>query len=161
MRRKAIPWTTRCAAALSGACPSCGFRYVPYEDTKRMTEAQFLSLFNLDHNIFYESRHPDRDAYWNLTWMLIAAHREKTRRDLAIIAKGRRIRKTNAAWSSVHAHSSAPWRTGSDGDGATLVARKQPKPPHPTRRSPKLQSRGFDKRFTRKMDGTVVPRKRR
>lgn len=135
MRRKAIPWKTRCAAALSGACPSCGFRYLPYEDTKQKTEAEFLSQFELHHNIFHESGHRDRDLYWNLTWMLIKAHREQTKRDLATIAKGRRIRRKQ--WEHLLAMS------GQTREPALLR---------------KLRSRGFDKTKRRKMSGKVVPR---
>ena len=152
-KRKYIRWKTWAAAVLASACPSCGFRYIPYEDAKKMTEDQFLSLFHRDHNILHESGHPDRDAYWNLGPLLIKAHREKTRRDATVIAKSRRIRAWNAPYAAVQAPT---LRTGPGefqrraGHGAHVAAA-----PRPARR---LRSRGFNKTLRRKMDGTVVRR---
>jgi hypothetical protein len=66
---------------------------IPYEHAKAMGETNFLSLWVRDHNILHSSEHPDRDEFWNMTPMLLAEHREKTKRDMKIIAKSRRIRK--------------------------------------------------------------------
>jgi len=90
-KRKHISWKTKCAAAVLDGMLERSRAW--YDDAKKMTEDQFLSLFQFDHNILHESRHPDRDKFWNLTPKLIRAHREKTKRDAKIIAKGRRIRR--------------------------------------------------------------------
>src|SRR5262249_53629299 len=87
MRRKHISWKTKCAAAL--LC----VRYdppIPYDDVKKMTEDQFLSLFHWDHNILHTNNAVDE--FWNLTPMLISAHRENTNQDAKNIAKSKRIR---------------------------------------------------------------------
>lgn len=111
----------------------CGL--VPYVDAKKMTEDQIISLFHLDHNILHETGHEDRDKFWNLTHTFIKAHREKTKQDAKIIAKGRRIRERiqEQKW---YAESTAA----------------------PSRKTPQIRSRGFDRRYKRKMDGTVVKR---
>src|SRR5262245_30214003 len=93
MTRKHISWKTKCAGAMARRCPSCGYRDIPYDDCKQMTEDQFHSLFHWDHNILHSSKHKDRDKFWNVEHMLIAAHREKTKRDQKIIAKSRRIER--------------------------------------------------------------------
>src|SRR5215471_17438026 len=155
--RKYLSWKTKCAAAL--LC----VRYdppIPYDDAKQMTEDQFLSLFQWDHNILHESKQEDRDEYWNLTPMLIKAHRSKTKKDLKTIAKGKRIR---AAWEN------APLGAGnraliSMADSISAGLRTE------LRRNPdlysdgwkriwgkrKIRSRGFDKTRRRKMSGKVV-----
>jgi hypothetical protein len=86
-RRKYISWKTKYAAAL------LQLGDVPYSDAKLMTEDQIISLYRVDHNILHETNHPLRDSFWNLTPMLIQAHKEKTRHDATVIAKGRRIRR--------------------------------------------------------------------
>jgi hypothetical protein len=105
---------------------------IPYADAKNMSEDQLISLYHWDHNILHESEHEDRDKFWNLAPMLIKAHREKTRLDAKIIAKSRRIR----AWNE------KSYRL-------TALGLKLKR---------KLKSRGFDKRYRKKMDGTVVRR---
>src|SRR5262245_20716617 len=89
--RRHISWKTKAAAAILDAMlVRERFGLHPrrwYEDAKRMTETQFLSLFHWDHNILHSSGHPDRDKFWNLTFMLIQAHREKTKQDRKIIDK--------------------------------------------------------------------------
>jgi hypothetical protein len=168
MRRKHISWKTWAAAVLASACPSCGFRYVPYDDVKKMTEDQFLSLFQRDHNMLYSSEHEHRDAYWNLTPMPIKAHREKTKRDAKIIAKSRRItnkemeRRQNALiafgddvqrlgidalLTEYHA-----WQAGDLPKAAELAIRR-------LKHRRKIRSRGFDKTRTRGLDGRVRTRR--
>jgi hypothetical protein len=88
-RRKYISWKTKYAAAL------LKLGDVPYSDAKLMTEDQIISLYRVDHNILHETGHPLRDSFWNLTPMLILAHKEKTRHDATVIAKSRRIRAWN------------------------------------------------------------------
>lgn len=85
-RRKHISYRTLYAMAL------LALGRIPYEHAKAMGESNFLSLWMKDHNIYVEANDPDQDEFWNLTPMLIAEHREKTKRDMKIIAKGRRIR---------------------------------------------------------------------
>lgn len=71
---------------------------VPYDDAKAMGRTNFLSLFNLDHNILHSSEHPDRDEFWNLTPMLIPAHRKKTATiDVKVAAKSKRLRAARSA----------------------------------------------------------------
>lgn len=106
-----------------------------------MTEDQFLSLFHFDHNILHETGHPDRDAFWNLTPMLIQAHRTKTKADAKVIAKGKRIRKRDEVTQQLLAVL---------GDGTAVQKDYE--------RYHKLRSRGFDRTRRRKMDGTVVKR---
>jgi hypothetical protein len=65
--------------------------HIPYEDAKRMTAAQIISLYQFDH---YPVRKADGgpDAPWNLRPMLRAAHRVKTSKiDMPALAKSRRI----------------------------------------------------------------------
>lgn len=134
--RKHISWKTKCAAALV----HCDI--IPRNEAKLLEEDQLLSLFQWDHNEFYTLGSESRDKFWNLTPMLIRAHREKTRTDAKIIAKGRRIREKHR---SPKKHATT-----------TLVQlEKQLKTASYVR---KLASRGFDKTLRKKMDGTVVKR---
>ena len=155
MKRKHISWKTKCAAALLH-----GMRDVAYEDAKQMTEDQFLSLVQFDHNILHETEHENRDKFWNLTPMWILAHREKTKQDAKIIAKSRRIRAKHSpdaagAGNHVARLRLAPLRT--DPDEAGGVNFRAPRI-RPSSGSHKLKSRGFDKTLRKKMDGTVVKR---
>lgn len=136
MTRKHISWKTKCAAVLIAPCRNCGYALFLYDDAKKLTEDQLLSLLHWDHNILHESNHEDRDKYWNLTPMLIKDHREKTKTDAAIVAKSRRIRNK---WPFYEVSATTGW-----------------KPQAQAKR--KLRSRGFDKTKRRKMDGTVVKR---
>lgn len=105
-KRKHITLKTKLAATL------LRLGHVPYNDAKQMTEGQIISLYQFDHNIFHESGHPDRDLFWNLRPMLIHEHREKTRRDAHVIAKGRRIRAWNARKFSDAVADAPALRTG-------------------------------------------------
>jgi len=175
--RKYISWKTKCAAALlDGMLVRERFGLYPrrwYDDAKKMTEHQFLSLFQFDHNILHETNHPDRDVYWNLTPMPIKAHREKTKRDAAIIAKSRRIRRAcedaplgagNQAMISMADAMSAGLR-----EGVKTAMEHIARDPRSERysegwnrifkkRQRKILSRGFDKTKRRKMSGKVVER---
>ena len=133
-KRKHISLKTRCASLL------VQLGLIPYADAKQMTEDQVLSLFHVDHNILHESEHEDRDKFWNLTHRYIADHREKTKRDVIIISKGRRLRNR--------------WVAGMMKlyDSAARAERLE-------RKKRKIQSRGFDKTLRKKMDGTVERRK--
>lgn len=149
MKRKHISWKTKCASALLFASP------MMYDDAKNMTEDQFLSLFEWDHNMFVSSGHEDIDKFWNLTPLFRKAHREKTKQDAKIIAKGRRIRAKNKipeiTWKA--GPTIGAYWMGPDGfyqvhDGGKL------------KRVSKIQSRGFDKTRSRTMSGKVVKRER-
>jgi hypothetical protein len=139
-KRKHISWKTKCAAAvlafnqLNHGKHQDDPYFVPYRDAKQMTEDQFLSLFHFDHNMLHSYGSEDRDSYYNLTPMMIRAHREKTKQDAKIIAKSRRIRAGLLGGSAREAGS------------------------NPVRSTNRLRSRGFDKTLRKKMDGTVLKR---
>lgn len=154
MKRKHISWKTKCAAALLDAMAQRErFGLNParwYDEAKKMTEDQFLSLFHWDHNILHETGDPDVDKYWNLTPMLIQAHRIKTKADAKIIAKGKRLR--DSAVISLRIGPDGQYQTrGAPRPGAAVI--------HPARTfKRKIASRGFDKRFRKKMSGKVEKR---
>jgi hypothetical protein len=86
VKRKHIPLKQRLAAALSMLLPQ------PRRDFCRELKfsADFIcSLFEFDHNILHT--HGGSDDWWNLTPMLHDEHREKSRRDTAIVAKVKRL----------------------------------------------------------------------
>jgi hypothetical protein len=56
---------------------------------RRATAKEIISLFDQDHVVLHAFDGPDR--WWNFTPMLRAPHREKSRRDTAIVAKVRRL----------------------------------------------------------------------
>ena len=62
------------------------------------TADEMIALFHWDHNKFHA--YGGSDIWQNLNPLLIEDHREKTRRDIAIIAKGKRIRRKEAAHKS-------------------------------------------------------------
>jgi hypothetical protein len=144
--RKRISDRTLAAAAL------LALGKIPYEHAKMMGETNFLSLWVRDHNILHSSEHPDRDEFWNLTPMLLAEHREKTKRDIKIIAKSRRIRKQVCGR---HHGSETQCATATAAPGQPLAETHSMDAGRPFR---KLRSRGFDKRYKRRFDGTVVKR---
>lgn len=88
MARAYIPYPSRLAAALLARGE------IPYLDAQRMTAEQLNSLYNFHHNI----RHAEDggDHFSNLEPMLIAPHRERTRKiDVPAIAKSKRIAKAH------------------------------------------------------------------
>lgn len=125
---------------------------VPYDDAKKMTEDQIISLYHRDHNILHETGHPDRDKFWNLVPRLIREHRNKTKQDAKIIAKSRRIRGYRLLEKIVSfSDDKNKWDHDVVDRYLALVSPRY-------RRERKLRSRGFNKTLKRKMDGTVVPR---
>lgn len=90
-RRDHIPLKTQLAAAL------CQIGEIPYEHAKGLTPEQVLSLFHLDHGIFHawEVSPGEYDKHWNMRFRFIAEHREKTKTDIKIIAKTKRLTKSN------------------------------------------------------------------
>ena len=143
MKRKAISWKTKCAAAvLDAQLVRERFGLYPhrwYDDAKRMTEDQFLSLFQWDHNILHATHDENRDMFWNLTPLLIKEHREKTKVDAKVIAKSKRIRAKQLP-----------------SDDLAILERQRKSAVKEYAR--KLASRGFDKTLRKRMDGKVVKR---
>jgi hypothetical protein len=75
------------AAALLQAMP---YSIIPYEDRKKMTADQIISLFHLDHYpILHAFGGPDEP--WNLMFVLRSVHIRKTKQDIAALAKSKRI----------------------------------------------------------------------
>ena len=143
-KRKHISWKTKCAATLA----QLEYLRRPglnYEEVKTLGQKRFLKRWHFDHNILHETGHPDRDEFWNLTPMHVKNHVEKTKRDAAIIAKGRRIREREEEFIR-------------EARRGRVLLELLPREPPDNRSRRKLRSRGFDKRFRRKMDGTVVKR---
>jgi hypothetical protein len=178
MKRKHISWKTRCAAAvLDAQLVRERFGLYPqhwYNNAKRMTEDQFLSLFNFDHNILHATEDENRDKFWNLTPLLIQVHRTKTKADAKIIAKSKRIRaelypthpagdfgdvvtanvkrirklrKFRNRWPYCDLNEASL-------EAALVETRQWQKP------KSKIRSRGFDKTLRKKLDGKVVKRER-
>ncbi len=93
MARAHISLKTKLASAL------LMLGHVPYRDAKCMSADQLISLYNWDHNILHAI--DANDAFWNLTPVIISAHREKSKRDTAIVAKSKRIRRKQAAHTAI------------------------------------------------------------
>jgi len=86
VKRKHIPMRERLAAALSMLFDQRGRDWHRAQQTPARV---IISLFEFDHNILHAHRGPDQ--WWNLTPMFKGAHREKSRRDTAIVAKVKRL----------------------------------------------------------------------
>ena len=83
MKRAHVSLKTKLASAL------LALGHVPYEDAKAMGADSLISLYHWDHGILHGIE--VNNEYWNLTPRLIAEHREKSKRDTAIVAKSKRI----------------------------------------------------------------------
>lgn len=85
------------AATLLQMRDELGQLLIPYEHAKKMSPEQIISLFQFDHYpIPAAEGGPDRP--WNLMPRLIAAHRDKTRReDVPRIAKNKRVKGKHEA----------------------------------------------------------------
>lgn len=101
-RRKHIPLQTQLAAALIQILA------IPHEHAKAMSAKQIISLANLDH-------HPIRheaggvDEPWNLQWLSIMEHREKTAKvDVPEAERARRLRENLAEHHRVMAAKGIP-----------------------------------------------------
>lgn len=86
-KRKRISDRTKLAAAL------LALGHVPHEHAKLMTADQIISLYHFDHNILHAL--DPIDEPWNLAPVLIAPHRQKSRKDTGIVAK---VRRVEPAW---------------------------------------------------------------
>ena len=132
MSRDHIPLKVKLAAAL------LKLGDIPYSDARQMSADQICALYNFDHDPIRVADGGVSEP-WNLTPRLIKEHRTKTAKiDVPQIAKSRRLRDNLAAFNERIAAKSA--------------GRELPK-------SPKLQSRGFNKELTRTFGGKVKPRK--
>jgi hypothetical protein len=107
--------------------------HVPYRDAYLMTEDQIISLYHFDHNILHGIEAEDR--FWNLSPMLIAAHREKSKRDTAIVAKSKRLVSKEAV------HQAAMAANSTIDDAVANISRRMKR----VWGSRKLQSRPFPK----------------
>jgi hypothetical protein len=68
---------------------------IPYEDAKKMTADQIISLFQFHHNILHAHDGPDEP--WNLEPKPIMEHRRETAtRDVPMAAKSKRIQAREA-----------------------------------------------------------------
>jgi len=86
VKRKHIPLREKLAAALS--------LLLSQQDRDRLREAKhpawFVNiLFEWDHNVLHALG--GTDDWWNLTPVFVKLHREKSRRDTAIVAKVKRL----------------------------------------------------------------------
>lgn len=110
MKRKYIPLKQKLAAALTHLLPM-DIR------SSGKTADEIISMFDFHHEVFHV--HEGADTWTNLTPMLRQDHRERTKRDLATIAKGKRIQKKEAAHKARMSHPmglppikvEVPWRT--------------------------------------------------
>lgn len=66
---------------------------------KRKSADDLIRLFNFDHVAYHADGGPD--LWWNLTPMPAWEHLEKTKKDIAVIAKGKRIRRKQAVHKSL------------------------------------------------------------
>ena len=103
-------------------------RAIPYDDAKRMTADEVLSIFQFDHGIHEAIDGPTK--HWNLTPRFILPHRAKTHEiDRPQIRKTDRISKKQEAFRQ------------------SVLAKTDPEVEAPaTKRGPKLKSRGFQKK---------------
>src|SRR5215472_11874885 len=93
-KREHISITTKLASALLASGD------VLYDDAKLMHEDQIISLYHFDHGVLYANKNTTRSVglrdinhFSNLTPRLIKEHREKTKNDLKVIAKSKRLRR--------------------------------------------------------------------
>lgn len=115
-------------------------RAIPYEDAKKMTADQVISLFQFDHGIHHaiDGEH----IHWNYTARMIAEHRIKTSKiDRPQIDKTKRIVEEQDAFR------------------ARMLAKSTGEQSRPATPKAKLQSRGFQ--GSRKFDDTVTWKSRR
>lgn len=92
-KRKYIPLPEKLAAALACLLPQ-----EARDDlrSRKVPASEVLSLFNFDHIVLFSIG--GSDDWWNISPILVAPHREKSKRDIAIVAKAKRIDKK---WSDI------------------------------------------------------------
>lgn len=152
-RRKKIPLSTQLAACLAELQYLRGdpFRY---DDLRKMTPGMLLSLYEVDHSTLYCLTQDDH--FCNLTLRLIPDHRAKTKRDVAQVAKGRRIARKHAQHltamaAKINGHIDSRGMLpvdvrGHKDDGYPSRPAEKPKRKWPSR---KIPSRPFPKRERR------------
>ncbi len=96
MRRELKPKRRYIKAATKTAAALLAKGDISYDDAKKMTEKQFLALWEWDHNIPHASG--GDDSFLNLTPMLKDHHLDKTKRDAKDMAKTRRIHRDDGRW---------------------------------------------------------------
>lgn len=84
-KRKKPSMETKLASAL------LALGHIPYDDAKRMSATQIISLYQFDHGILHGVE--VNNQFWNFTPRLIRPHREKSKKDAGIVAKVKRLEK--------------------------------------------------------------------
>jgi hypothetical protein len=130
-KRHHIPLKSKLAAALACLLPSMERNYYREHNTPA---DEILKLFEFDHIVLHS--HGGSDLWWNLDPKSKSSHREKSRRDIAIVAKVKRlsVRERDRVWMQWWHH-----------ERKTLEKIESP----PTKRSwpkRKLRNRPFPKR---------------
>jgi hypothetical protein len=116
-RRKHLTLKTKLASAIREL-----FK-IDYEHAKLMTEDQILSLAQYDHGILHGIEVVDE--HWNYTPRMILPHREKSRRDTAIVAKAKRIdRKWEGFMAAVSEGRKPPKHASAWPKGRKMQSRK-------------------------------------
>ena len=124
-KRAHIPYPQQLAAALRE------LGGIPYEHAKLMSAEQVISLFHRDHGILHATN--PINEHWNITWTLIRPHREKSKRDTAIVAKSKRIRrKQDDHWKNM----SFTQSTAEEPSGSIRYKRRIPSRPFPKIKRP-------------------------
>ncbi|MBP6228495.1 MAG: hypothetical protein KA472_11235 [Pseudomonadales bacterium] len=151
-RKKKIPLTTKCAAALLMVMVRDEHgnlvRAITHHEAQQLTDWQIISLFDFDH---YPQEEQDGGPTiaWNLTPRLKPEHRKKTGADAKRRAKGRRLRAAQAR----HAVAMAIDRR------AVPDAEEAPKAnPRKRRLVAAVKQNDWRRKFKRKFNGQVVPR---
>lgn len=135
-RRKKIPLSVQLAAALAELQVYRGTA-LPYQWLKLLTASQFLSLFQVDHAVLVAN--DGSDHFSNITHRFIGVHREKTKRDVKELARGKRIARAHATHKAKMAEKMMAIDVRGDrSDGYS----SRPKRKIPSRPFPKHQ-RGF------------------
>jgi hypothetical protein len=144
MTRKAPNMAQKLDAALLALLEAQGTP-MPRDEAKGLPDGAVASRFEFDHWPVPVANGGSNHAS-NLTPRIKAEHREKTaKRDIPIIAKGKRISKAQEAFR-------ARLLAKLQGDVDEIIKGKG------ARRKAKITSRGFDRTRSRKMDGSVVRR---
>lgn len=146
-RKKAhIPLREKLAAALAHMLVEVDGklqRAIPYEDARRMTADEVVSLFNFDHGIYEAIGGPT--AHWNLTPRFIAEHRRKTAKiDRPAIAKSDRLSAAEQAFRAKLLRK-------------TEIVEEAPQPQRPRSR---LKGRPFASGVRKKIPSRPFPNKR-
>ena len=125
-----------------------GPRGIPYVHAMQMTPNQFISLWEWHHNKFHSwAGDEDPDHFSNLTPLLIKDHAEQTKKDLAVMAKSKRIQRKLRRY-----HDQQELTYG------FMAVQKAVTDNVFEKHKRKIRSRGFDRTKRRKMSGKVVPR---